>query len=183
MTIVFNHAPNTAKQPGVFLDVAAEILERTTARFLVTGHFPEQSPWTGRLRELSAAFPGRITCGEDLPIDDYYASLWQSDFQISTATHESLGVATLEAMATGNHCLLPRIGSYPEVSGNDPAVLYEDVAELRERLIDLVSTGPDAEVVARHRAAARSRYSPASVAAAVHTVLSEVVLVGPQRPA
>lgn len=174
MTIVFNHAPNTAKQPGVFLDVAAEILERTDARFLVTRHFPERSPWAERLRETAASFPGRIVRGEDLPIDDYYAALWQSDIQISTATHESLGVATLEAMATGNHCLLPRIGSYPEVAGDDPAVLYEDVAELQARLVDLVATGPDAEVVARHRAGARSRYSPARVAAAVHAVLGEV---------
>ncbi|MFC4588719.1 glycosyltransferase family 4 protein [Sphaerisporangium corydalis] len=174
VTIVFNHAPNTAKQPGVFLDVAAEILERTAARFLVTRHFPDRSSWAGRLRDMAEAFPGRVVRGEDLPIDDYYAALWQSHVQISTATHESLGVATLEAMATGNHCLLPRIGSYPEVCGDDPDVLYEDVPELRERLLVLASTGPDAGVVARHRASARSRYSPARVAAAVHTVLGEV---------
>ncbi|MEV0974341.1 glycosyltransferase family 4 protein [Microtetraspora glauca] len=174
-TIVFNHAPNSAKQPGVFLDTAEEILERTGARILVTRHFPERSPWAGRLRELAAAHPGRVVCGEDLPIDDYYAALWQSGLQISTATHESLGVATLEAMATGNHCLLPRIGSYPEVSGDDPAVLYGDVTELRARLVDLATTGPDAEVVARHYAAVRARYSPVRVATAVHAVLTEAV--------
>ncbi|WP_283137449.1 hypothetical protein [Rhizohabitans arisaemae] len=174
ITVVFNHAPNTAKQPGVFLDVAADALENTAARILVTRRFPEQSPWAGRLRDLAAAYPGRIEYGDDLPIDDYYTALWHSDIQISTATHESLGVATLEAMATANHCLLPRIGAYPEVTGDDPQVLYQDVGELRERLVELATTGPDTEVAARHSAAVRARYSPARVAVAVHAVLSEV---------
>jgi glycosyltransferase involved in cell wall biosynthesis len=173
--VVFNHAPNAAKQPGVFLDVAEQVLLRTGASFLVTRHFPEDSPWTVRLREMIGRFPGRVACGDDLSIDDYYAALWRCGVQVSTATHESLGVATLEAMACGNHCLLPRIGAYPEIADADPALLYRDTGELLDRLISLVRGGPDADVVARHSRAVRSRYSPTAVATTVQTVLVDAI--------
>ncbi|HEV7931433.1 MAG TPA: hypothetical protein VGP70_03805, partial [Actinomadura sp.] len=160
MTVVFNHAPIAAKRPGAFLAVAAEVLVNTSARILLTRHFPMGSPWTARVRELAGAFPGRVVQGDDLPTDDYYKALWRSRMQVSTAVHESLGVATLEAMVTGNHCLLPRIGAYPEVAADDPAVLYDDLGDLLARLV----AGPEAEVVARHDARIRARYSPGTVA-------------------
>jgi glycosyltransferase involved in cell wall biosynthesis len=171
LTVVFNHAPIDAKRPGLFLDVTAELLARTTGRLLLTRHVPAGSPWAAAVRELSDAFPGRVVQGDDLPTDDYYKALWRGHMQVSTAVHESLGVATLEAMVTGNHCLLPRIGAYPEVAAGDPAVLYDDLGDLLARLV----AGPRAEVVARHDARIRARYSPATVAAAVLDVLTEVV--------
>lgn len=176
--VVYNHAPIAAKRPEVFLDVIGEVLARTTARALVTRRFPGDGPWAARLRELERAHPGRLACGRDLPIDAYYAALWGSDVQVSTASHESLGVATLEAMATGNQCLLPYAGAYPEITGGDPAVLYADPDELRDRLLELAVKGPDAEVAARHAAAVRTRYAPEAVAAAVHTVLTEAAGAG-----
>ncbi|GAA2097438.1 glycosyltransferase family 4 protein [Actinomadura alba] len=170
-TTVFNHAPIAAKRPGAFLDVTAELLTRTTGRVVLTRHFPRGSPWAARVRELSDAFPGRVIQGDDLPTDEYYQALWRGHMQVSTAVHESLGVATLEAMVTGNHCLLPRIGAYPEVAAGDPAVLYDDLNDLLARLV----AGPQAEVVARHDARIRARYAPETVAAAVRDVLAEVV--------
>jgi hypothetical protein len=138
---------------------------------LLTRHFPMGSPSAARVRELAGVFPGRVVQGDDLPTDDYYKALWRSRMQVSTAVHESLGVATLEAMVTGNHCPLPRIGAYPEVAADDPAVLYDDLGDLLARLV----AGPEAEVVARHDARIRARYSPGTVATAVRDVLAEVI--------
>ncbi|MBX6390938.1 MAG: hypothetical protein IRZ08_18440 [Frankia sp.] len=179
--IVFNHAPIPAKQPGVFLDLVAEVLARTDTSVLVTRHFPAGSRWGRQLASLAAAFPGRVIRGDDLSTDRYYAELWASQIQVSTAIHESLGVATLEAMATGNHCLLPRVGAYPEVVGGDSAVLYDDLADLLARLLDTM-TVPDPATAARHRDRVRRRYSPRAVAGAVHRVLAEAVEEHPRGP-
>jgi glycosyltransferase involved in cell wall biosynthesis len=168
LTVVFNHAPIPAKRPEAFLDVAAEALARTDYRILITRHVPAQL--SDRVGELGAAFPGRVILGDDLPIDAYYRALWRSHLQVSTASHESLGVATLEAMATGNHCLLPRVGAYPEVTGDDPSVLYADRDDLLARLV----AGPRSPVAARHSARVRKAYAPSAVAAAVLSVLAEV---------
>lgn len=177
-TIVFNHAPVAAKQPGVFLDVAAQVLATTQAHILVTRHFPTGSPWATRLHTLAGAYPGRLVLGDDLPTRDYYQALWASHMQVSTATHESLGVATLEAMVTGNHCLLPRTGAYPDIAAGDPAVLYDDIADLVARL----AAGPQPEVVQRHDTRIRATYSPTAVAACVHGVLAEVLDTSPGAP-
>ena len=70
-----------------------------------------------------------------MALDDYYRALWMSDLQVSTASHESLGVSTLEAMYTENCCILPRVGSYPEICGNHSEILYDFGEEaLEERL-------------------------------------------------
>jgi len=172
-TIVYNHAPIAAKRPGVFLDVAESVLADTAANVLITRHMPPATPWAAKLTSLVQQFPNRVICGEDLPVDAYYAALWRSQVQVSTATHESLGVATLEAMATGNQCLLPRIGAYPEIAADDPAVLYSGVAELRDRLVRAAAR-PDAERASAHCARIRDAYSPKRVAAAVYAVLCEV---------
>ena len=75
------------------------------------------SPHRGRLSRLVERFGSRITVGEILAIPDYFRALWGSHVQVSTATHESLGIATLEAMYARNYCLLPDLGAYPEVVG------------------------------------------------------------------
>jgi glycosyltransferase involved in cell wall biosynthesis len=164
--VVFNHAPVAAKRPELFFELAGELLRRTGASLLVTRRFPP-------VPALARLDPGRVRLGDDLPIDDYYAALWEAHIQVSTATHESLGVATLEAMATGNCCLLPRIGAYPEIT--DPDGLYDDPGELLSRLVEMVERPePRRELAARQMAAARARYSPERVAEAVHGVLLEV---------
>ncbi|MEO3812103.1 glycosyltransferase family 4 protein [Sphaerisporangium sp. B11E5] len=164
--VVFNHAPVAAKRPEVFFELAAELMRRTPARVLVTRRFPPASA-------LERLDPARVRLGGDLPIDDYYAALWGAHLQVSTATHESLGVATLEAMATGTCCLLPRVGAYPEIT--DPDALYGDTGELLSRLVELVGhPEPRRDLAARQMARTRAAYSPERVAAAVHEVLLEV---------
>ncbi|MFC6086163.1 glycosyltransferase family 4 protein [Sphaerisporangium aureirubrum] len=163
--VVFNHAPVAAKRPEVFFELAGELMRRTDASVLVTRRFPPSA--------LAGLDPARVRLGDDLPIDDYYAALWGAHLQVSTAVHESLGVATLEAMATGNCCLLPRIGAYPEITV--PEGLYDDPGELLSRLVEMVERpGPRRELAARQMARTRDRYSPERVAEAVHGVLLEV---------
>lgn len=107
-----------------------------------------------------------------MPIDAYYAALWRAQIQASVATHESLGVATLEAMATSNGCLLPRIGSYPEITDEDG--LYDDEDDLLRRLVEMVRHEPTRRALAhRQMARARATYSPERVAETVHAVLLE----------
>jgi glycosyltransferase involved in cell wall biosynthesis len=169
-TVIFNHAPVTAKRPELFFELAWELLRRTDARLLVTRRFPGPSPGLAR---LARSYPGRVTTGEDLPIDAYYAALWQAQVQVSVATHESLGIATLEAMATRNCCLLPQIGAYPEIT--EPGALYDDPSDLLSRLVNVVLyEAPRRALADRQMARARAAYSPERVARAVHEVLLEV---------
>ena len=89
---------------------------------------------------LAAAFPDQVMLGNDLPLPDYYRALWMAELQVSTATHESLGTAPLEAMHTGTCCILPRLGSYPEITGEHPDVLYTlGEGRLHERLTYFLS--------------------------------------------
>jgi glycosyltransferase involved in cell wall biosynthesis len=170
-TVVFNHAPVRAKRPELFFRLADDLLRRTDARLLVTRRFAEPPP---ALSDLVRRWPRRVTLGGDLPIDDYYAALWRSQVQASVATHESLGVATLEAMATGNACLLPRTGAYPEITV--PEALYDEPPELLARLVHAVRhEGPRRALAGRQMTRARHDYHPLRVAGAVLDVLGEVV--------
>jgi hypothetical protein len=71
-----------------------------------------------RVAHLKQRFPGRVYIGGTLSLDAYFRLLWQTDIQVSTARHESFGVSTVEAMYTGNCCLLPNNARYPEITGN-----------------------------------------------------------------
>jgi glycosyltransferase involved in cell wall biosynthesis len=176
-TVIFNHAPATAKRPELFFELAWELLRRTDARLLVTRRFSAPSPGLAR---LTRSYPGRVALGGDLPIDDYYAALWRAQVQASVATHESLGVATLEAMATRNCCLLPRIGAYPEIT--EPGALYDNPGDLLSALVDAVrDEAPRRALADRQMARARATYSPQRVARAVYEALLEVALSGRVR--
>ena len=124
-TVVFNHSFSEGKRPGAFLEVAEEVLERRPARIVITRGAPVDSPHRARLSRLAKRFGSRVTVGETLAIPDYFRALWGSHVQVSTATHESLGIATLEAMYARNYCLLPDLGAYPEVVGPVREALYD----------------------------------------------------------
>ncbi|SES29055.1 Glycosyltransferase involved in cell wall bisynthesis [Streptomyces sp. yr375] len=176
VTVVFNHAPIPAKRPELFVAADDEVLRRTSARIVVTRHFPADAPAGPALRELARRYPGRVTLGEDLPLDDYFRTLWRSDIQVSTALHESLGVATLEAMATGTCPLLPATGAYPEIADGDPDVLYDRPEDVADRLCALVANPARRRRTAhRHSARTRATYAPERVAGAVRKVLAEVL--------
>jgi glycosyltransferase involved in cell wall biosynthesis len=103
---------------------------------------------------------------------DYYRALWMAELQVSTATHESLGVSTLEAMHTGTCCILPRLGSYPEITGEHPDVLYHPgEGQLEERLTYFLEHPDRRQAVAADLQRAAARYTPAVVVRRITDVL------------
>jgi glycosyltransferase involved in cell wall biosynthesis len=171
-TVVFNHAPAASKRPEVFLQVVARLLAEHEVRVLLTRRFP---PWTS-LADLVAAFPDRVLTGNDLPIEEYYRRLWRSDIQVSTATHESLGVATLEAMYTANYCVVPRIGSYPEILGDDYPGLYDGTPDqLDEHLRHALGDVQWLHEVSGRLPRLAQRYAVDRVVEALVAVLDEVL--------
>jgi glycosyltransferase involved in cell wall biosynthesis len=125
LTIVYNHAPIESKRPDIFIEAAGRVLAAHDATVLFTRRFGPSDYAYAQLRRLVKRFPNQVVLGNDMDIDDYYGKLWEADIQVSTASHESFGVSTLEAMYTNNACLLPMCGSYPEICRNDSDVLYD----------------------------------------------------------
>jgi glycosyltransferase involved in cell wall biosynthesis len=87
----------------------------------------------------------------------YPALLARSDVVVSTARHEFLGVAVIEAMTAGALPILPNRLSYPEVVPDPGApYLYEDHVELVEKLCWALTDHRgrrEAAAVAQHHAA------------------------------
>jgi glycosyltransferase involved in cell wall biosynthesis len=176
-TVVFNHSFSEGKRPGAFLEVAEEVLERRPARIVITRGAPVNSPHRACLSRLAKRFGPRITVGETLAIPDYFRALWGSHVQVSTATHESLGIATLEAMYARNCCLLPDLGAYPEVVGPVREALYDPKEErLADRVVGALDD-PEGCVALGDRLADRAcRYRPVVIAREVEKVLRWVCL-------
>ena len=173
-TIVFNHSLIPSKAPEVFLEVATQTLERHDVNVIVTRQ-AEDEALKQRFREMRDRFPGRLVFGGTYSLPEYFRLLWKADLQISTALHEGLGIATLEAMCTYNCCLLPNRCSYPEITDRLDEALYSSTEDLLGK-IDHYLNDPAAR---RKLAAAlheRSlRYTPERVASRLTAVFSELV--------
>lgn len=170
--VIFNHSPTPAKRPQRFIRVAMLMMRRfPDLHVVVTRRFRDGDPGSTDLAELCRQFPRRVVLGDTFSIDDYFRWLWRSHIQVSTATHESFGVSTVEAIYAGCCSLLPVHGSYPEVSGR--AGLYEDgqlCAALEHYLVD---------AEARRQTAAQQResirqYYPTEVARRIVDALTKV---------
>jgi len=160
ITIVFNHAPVPSKNLMTFLQVMQGLLPRYNhIKCYITRHLPSDTPEYLHANALAAAHPGKVFFGKTLPLKDYYTLLWNSDIQVSTASHESLGIATLEAMYTHNCCLLPRIGAYPEISAGISEHLYSDVTELTKKLTFYIENAHERYALAGRLALAANNYS------------------------
>ncbi|HWI01356.1 MAG TPA: hypothetical protein VNT27_13580, partial [Propionibacteriaceae bacterium] len=105
-TVVFNHAPVASKDPDMFARVMRRILPRYDVGVLFTRMFPLDQAGGQAVAALAADFGDRVVLGNNMPLPAYYSALWRAELQVSTATHESLGVSTLEAMYTGSCCIL-----------------------------------------------------------------------------
>jgi glycosyltransferase involved in cell wall biosynthesis len=172
-TVVFNHAPVASKNPELFVRVLHRVLPRYDVQVLFTRRFAPTQPGGAAVTALAADFPEQVVLGNDLPLRDYYRALWMAEFQVSTATHESLGVSTLEAMHTGTCCLLPRLGSYPEITGGHSDVLYDlGEGQLEERLVYFLKHPNRRQAVAVDLQQAAARYTPAVVVPRIAEVLS-----------
>ena len=173
-TIVFNHSLIPSKAPETFLDVAARVLERHDVDIIITR--PAEDEALGRrLQEMARRYPGRVILGGTYDLREYFRILWKADFQISTALHEGLGIATLEAMYTSNCCLLPDRCSYPEITGGLQDSLYRSPEELLEKLeYFLKNEGPRQRVAAELRKRSLD-YGPEQVASRLAAVFSALL--------
>ena len=174
-TIVFNHSIIPAKDPQLFAQTVDHMLSHHDVNVVVTRDIPP-GPFRETFRRLSERHPGHVRLEGTLPLEDYYRLLWMADFQVSTATHESFGVSTVEAMYTRNCCLLPNRCSYPEVTSGYEDVLYSSPEELVEKLDYFIRHEDE-----RRRAADRLhdeslRYAADQVVPRVAQVIREVVL-------
>lgn len=163
-TIVFNHAPVESKRPEILARAMERVLPRYDVDLVITREFTAEDPGGRAIAELAGRFGRRVRLGGDMPIDTYYETLWMSDLQVSTATHESLGVATLEAMYTHNCCLVPETGAYPEVVGDTPGALYPPgETELAQRLGYFIERPRERRAVAGLLAERARAYAPVAV--------------------
>jgi glycosyltransferase involved in cell wall biosynthesis len=173
LTVVFNHAPVSSKNPGLFVRVMRSVVARYPVNVLFTRRFDPASPAFEAVARLAGRFGERVLLGNDMRIGDYYKALWMSDIQVSTATHESLGVSTLEAMYTGNCCILPQLGSYPEICGDHPEVLYDlGEAALEERLSYFIEQPDRRRAVAAELSRRALRYRSAEVVGRIARVIA-----------
>ena len=172
-TIVFNHSLIPSKAPEVFLEVAEQVLEKHEVNIVLTRHAPDQE-MQRRLDELRERFPGRLISGETYPLPEYFRLLWKADIQVSTALHEGLGIATLEAMYARNCCLLPNRCSYPEITGNLDDALYSSPEELLDKIEYYLRNEQARRQVAEALHQRSLRYTPERVAPQLLAVLSEI---------
>jgi glycosyltransferase involved in cell wall biosynthesis len=151
------------------------ILPRHDVQVLFTRRYPPTQSGGSAVASLAADFPEQVALGKNLSLPDYYRALWMADMQVSTATHESLGVSTLEAMHTGTCCILPRLGSYPEITGDHPDVLYDlGAGQLEERLTYFLEHPEQRQAVAADLQRAAARYQPAVVVPRIADVLDSL---------
>lgn len=172
-TIVFNHSLIPSKAPEAFLDVAERVLERHDVNVIITREAPNEGI-RRRLGELSVRFPGRLTSGETYSLPEYFRILWKADIQVSTALHEGLGVATLEAMYAHNCCLLPNRCSYPEITDGLEDVLCSSTEELLDKLDYYLENEVERRQVAQTLHQRSLRYTPERIASRLAAVLSEL---------
>jgi len=174
-TIVFNHAPVASKNPDLFARVMCRLLPRHDVQVLFTRRFGPRQAGGAAVAALTERFPEQVLLGNDLPLGQYYRALWMAELQVSTATHESLGVSTLEAMHTGTCCILPRLGSYPEITGGHPDVLYDlGEGQLEERLHYFLEHPDRRQAVAADLQRAAARYAPTVVVPRITNVLGGI---------
>jgi len=178
-TVVFNHAPVSSKNPELFARVMARVLPHHDIAVLITRDFAPWQPGGEAIARLAERFPEQVILGRDMPLDEYFEALWAADLQVSTATHESLGVSTLEAMYTGNCCLLPQVGSYPEICDRHPDVLYEPgEGPLEERLRWFLEHPEHRRAVASELQRMTAKYHPRAVVQKIAAEVLDVALGG-----
>ena len=171
--VIWNHRWEFDKQPAVFFAALRQAQEAGVAfRVALLGEnfqvvpqeFEAARGWLGERLVRYGYVPSRAA---------YWELLRCGAVVVSTAIQENFGISVVEAVAAGNHPLLPRRLSYPEVipAACHDACLYADDAALAEMLIRLLAEPPVA--APRGLAAAMQRYSWNSLAAAYDALFAE----------
>jgi glycosyltransferase involved in cell wall biosynthesis len=175
LTLVFNHAPISSKAPDVFVEAVEPLMRLYDINVLITRRFTKANTGGMRVAELARRFHRRLILGNDMSIPDYYQALWMTDIQVSTATHESLGIATLEAMYTKNCCILPAVGAYSEICGEVTGTLYRpDRQALGEALRYYIENGEERIRLADMLSQQAVRYGPTQVVDRILATLSSL---------
>jgi glycosyltransferase involved in cell wall biosynthesis len=157
-TVVWNHRWDHEKRPDRLFAALHLLADEGIAFHLaLAGENLRSDP--REFDRIRARLGDRVVHVGTLDADGYHRLLAASDVTVSTAEHETFGIAAVEAMAAGCVPLLPHRLSYPEIVPTrwHDAVLYED-GELVERL-RAVLTG---------LAAARARVAGLAEAVRVH---------------
>ncbi|MGD8394008.1 MAG: DUF3524 domain-containing protein, partial [Candidatus Eiseniibacteriota bacterium] len=186
--ILWNHRWEHDKGPEDCF-AALEQVRQAGGRFrlAVTGQRFRETPAV--FETLGTRFAAELECCGHLPEDDYRRLLARADIVVSTARHEFLGLAVLEAIAAGAYPLLPARLSYPEIIPSDLHAdhLYEEDLEgtgavparsaLARRLLELLGRPvlPGTAVV---RASVIERYGWPARAAAFDAAF-DALLAGP----
>ena len=171
--VIWNHRWEFDKQPAVFFAALRQVQEAGVAfRVALLGEnfqvvpqeFEAARDWLGERLVQYGYVPSR---------DIYWTLLRRGSVMVSTAIQENFGISVVEAVHAGNHPLLPRRLSYPEVipAAWHEACLYADDAALAEMLIRLLAAPPVA--APRGLAAAMERYSWSSLATAYDALFAE----------
>lgn len=171
--VIWNHRWEFDKQPAVFFAALRQAQEAGVAfRVALLGEnfqvvpqeFEAARGWLGERLVQYGYVPSRAA---------YRELLRCGSVVVSTAIQENFGISVVEAVAAGNHPLLPRRLSYPEVipAAYHDACLYADDAALAEMLIRLLAAPPVA--APRGLAAAMQRYSWSTLAPAYDALFAE----------
>jgi hypothetical protein len=156
----------------MFLKVISKVLARYDANVLITRKINKGSAFYAQIDELKNRYGNRIILGNTMPLADYYQCLWMSDIQVSTATHESPGIATLEAMYTRNCCILPCQSSYSEICGDCKEVLYPYSEEgLYQRLSYFIEQETERQEIAQRLYDMSLNFTPERVGSKICRVI------------
>jgi len=172
--VVWNHRWDHEKRPDRLFSALHRLADEGVAfRLALAGENLRIDPREfDRIRERLG---DRVVHVGALDTDAYHALLAASDVTVSTADHETFGIAAVEAMAAGCVPLLPDRLSYPEIV--DPrwhdAVLYAD-GELRDRLRAVLTDLPGARARVDGLAADVRRWDWPVIAPRYDAVLDEL---------
>lgn len=145
--IIWNHRWDYDKQPDVFFDCLRKVQEaHIPFRVALLGENFRENP-----REFIKAkewLGDRIVqYGYLSKREDYEKILLNGSVVVSTAIQENFGISVVEAIAAGNHPLLPHRLSYPEVIPEKyhESCLYEEDSDLVEKLKKVLLERPPAD--------------------------------------
>ncbi len=168
LTIVFNHNLISSKNPIMFAKVMNRLLKRYDLQVIFTRSICDDEQISSTLKRLQQDHPKSVSFIERPGPSPYYPTLWKSHVQVSTATHETFGVATVEAMYTENCCILPDHCSYPEITGYYRDCLYPYSEEgLYQKLVKVIEDEPYRRRIGRDLRERSKRYQPEEVVAKI----------------
>ncbi len=164
ITIVFNHNLISSKNPIMFVRVVDRLLKKYDIQVIFTRSICDDMQIDSVLKEFKRNHPDKVFFIEKPGVDPYYPTLWKSHIQVSTATHETFGVATVEAMYTGNCCILPNHCSYPEITGGYEECLYKyDEDELYRKLVYVIENDSVRRRIGAELSLRAKKYVPEAV--------------------